>query len=83
MRAVGRGDLGDWGHPTDYPAAVQFLREVCVALAVPLQPLFVIPGNHDIDRTRQSWWSIMVVMLRRNAGWPGSQAASREVVVQL
>jgi len=47
------GDLGDWGHPTDYPSALAFLRETCAALDVPLDRLFVIPGNHDIDRKAQ------------------------------
>lgn len=54
------GDLGDWGHPTDYPRAVTFLRDTCAALDVPLDRLFVIPGNHDIDRTiqRDAWESL-------------------------
>lgn len=54
------GDLGDWGHPTDYPSAVAFLRDTCAALGVPLDRLFVIPGNHDIDRSiqRAAWESL-------------------------
>lgn len=47
------GDLGDWGHPTDYPRALAFLRETCTALDVSLDWLFIIPGNHDIDRKAQ------------------------------
>src|SRR3954470_5763891 len=45
------GDLGDWGDATDYPRALQFLREVCAGLAVPLDRLFLVPGNHDIARS--------------------------------
>ena len=54
------GDLGDWGHPTDYPRAIAFLRETCGVLNVPLERLFVVPGNHDIDRTVQcaAWESL-------------------------
>ncbi|HWO18301.1 MAG TPA: PQQ-binding-like beta-propeller repeat protein [Kofleriaceae bacterium] len=48
------GDLGDWGHPTDYPRAFAFLKDTCAALAVPLDRLFVIPGNHDVDRQAQA-----------------------------
>ncbi|HEV7884875.1 MAG TPA: metallophosphoesterase, partial [Solirubrobacteraceae bacterium] len=48
------GDLGDWGHPTDYPRAFAFLKETCTALDVPLDRLFVIPGNHDVDRKAQA-----------------------------
>jgi hypothetical protein len=47
------GDLADWGHPTDYPGGVAFLKETCEALGVPLERLFVVPGNHDIDRKIQ------------------------------
>jgi tetratricopeptide (TPR) repeat protein len=44
------GDLGDWGNPTDYPRALTFLKQTCTALDVPLERLFVVPGNHDIAR---------------------------------
>ena len=44
------GDLGDWGHKTDYVQGVAFLRRTCEALGVPLELLFVVPGNHDIAR---------------------------------
>ncbi len=44
------GDLGDRGHATDYPRAIAFLKQTCAALDVPIERLFVIPGNHDIDR---------------------------------
>lgn len=54
------GDLGDWGHPTDYPRAIAILKQTCTALDVPLERLFVIPGNHDIDRgiRRAAWESL-------------------------
>lgn len=54
------GDLGDWGHPTDYPRAIAFLKETCAALEVPRERLFVIPGNHDVDRMiqRAAWESL-------------------------
>jgi AAA ATPase domain/Calcineurin-like phosphoesterase len=54
------GDLGDWGHPTDYPRACALLQQTCTALEVPLDRLFVIPGNHDVDRTiqRAAWKSL-------------------------
>lgn len=54
------GDLGDWGHATDYPRSFAFLRQTCAALDVPLDRLFVVPGNHDVDRTLQhaTWESL-------------------------
>src|SRR5512147_128856 len=45
------GDLADQGTSTDYPEAIAVLKEVCAALDVPLERLFLVPGNHDIDRT--------------------------------
>lgn len=51
------GDLGDWGHETDYAQGVDFLRRTCEALEVPLERLFVVPGNHDIARkTEEKTW---------------------------
>jgi hypothetical protein len=29
------GDRGDWGHATDYPRALAFLKQTCAALDVP------------------------------------------------
>jgi tetratricopeptide (TPR) repeat protein len=51
------GDLADWGHPTDYPDGVQFLTQTCERLEVPSERLFLVPGNHDVDRTVEadSW----------------------------
>lgn len=56
------GDLGDWGHPSDYPRAIAFLKQTCTALDVPPERLFVIPGNHDIARGIQpaAWESLRV-----------------------
>jgi hypothetical protein len=89
------GDLGDWGHPTDYPAAVEFLLELCVALSVPLQHLFVISGNHDVDRARQhsAWKGLREKLRQTSAGavseWmaggnapPGFDAAWRDGVLE-
>ena len=54
------GDLGDWGHETDYEMGLELLRRTCRALEVPLERLFVVPGNHDIDRkTEEAAWRSM------------------------
>jgi tetratricopeptide (TPR) repeat protein/predicted MPP superfamily phosphohydrolase len=44
------GDLGDWGDPTDYSVGIEFLRRTCALLDVPLERLFLVPGNHDVAR---------------------------------
>ena len=58
--AVFTGDLGDWGHPTDYPQAIAFLKKTCTTLGIPPERLFIVPGNHDVDRTLQhdAWASL-------------------------
>jgi predicted MPP superfamily phosphohydrolase len=51
------GDLGDRGHISDYPRAIEYLRAWCERLDVPLDRLFLVPGNHDIDRSiaEEAW----------------------------
>lgn len=44
------GDIAFSGQPTEYLLAEDFLRKVCSTLSVDTSRLFVIPGNHDIDR---------------------------------
>jgi predicted MPP superfamily phosphohydrolase len=53
------GDFRDWRHPTDDPRACELVKQACAGLDVPLDRLFVIPGNHDVDRTiqRAAWES--------------------------
>jgi len=54
------GDLGDWGHETDYTMGIELLRRTCQALGVALDRLFVVPGNHDIARkTEEAAWKAM------------------------
>jgi tetratricopeptide (TPR) repeat protein/predicted phosphodiesterase len=66
------GDLADWGHETDYPMGVEFLKRTCAALGVPLERLFVVPGNHDIAReTEKKAWSGLCESFR-GSGLAGS-----------
>jgi predicted phosphodiesterase len=44
------GDVAFSGQPSEYAMALKFLRDVCARLDVPPEMVFVIPGNHDIDR---------------------------------
>jgi predicted MPP superfamily phosphohydrolase len=45
------GDLADWGRPDEYAALTPFVERVLRQTAVPKDRLFLVPGNHDIDRT--------------------------------
>lgn len=33
------------------PAAADYLKHLCQSMEVPIERLFIVPGNHDIDRT--------------------------------
>jgi len=44
------GDIAYKGHGDEYKAAYQWLKELADVCGCPLERLFVIPGNHDVDR---------------------------------
>jgi WD40 repeat protein/predicted MPP superfamily phosphohydrolase len=44
------GDIADWGLAEEYARATPFVAEVLERLQVPRERLFVVPGNHDINR---------------------------------
>jgi predicted MPP superfamily phosphohydrolase len=45
------GDLAYAGKKSEYDLATQFLNDLLSVTDVPRERLFVIPGNHDVDRT--------------------------------
>ncbi len=45
------GDIAFKGDPLEYVAAWAWLKELAVACGCPLERVFVIPGNHDVDRS--------------------------------
>ncbi|MDE0166781.1 MAG: metallophosphoesterase [Bryobacterales bacterium] len=44
------GDIAFKGDPEEYKAAIWWLEEFADACGCPMERVFVIPGNHDIDR---------------------------------
>jgi hypothetical protein len=51
------GDAADWGLPEEYAAASRFFEELLKRLGIGRDRLFVIPGNHDIQRkVREDVW---------------------------
>lgn len=44
------GDVAFSGQPDEYTRATKFLRDVASRLQIDQDMIFVIPGNHDIDR---------------------------------
>ena len=47
------GDIAGSGHPKDYFLAKGYLRELCQEGQIPIENVFMVPGNHDIDRNTQ------------------------------
>ncbi|WP_437307900.1 metallophosphoesterase [Sorangium sp. So ce388] len=46
------GDVADWGLPEEYARATARVTALLGSAGVPLDRFFVIPGNHDIQRTQ-------------------------------
>lgn len=44
------GDIAFKGHPDEYKAAKEWLDELATACGCPPGRVYVIPGNHDVDR---------------------------------
>ncbi|WP_431289198.1 metallophosphoesterase [Roseateles chitinivorans] len=62
------GDIADWGLVEEYEAATQRVLNLLSAAGVDKSRLFLVPGNHDIDRTQSSdAWK----RLRRASEQPG------------
>jgi 3',5'-cyclic AMP phosphodiesterase CpdA len=47
------GDLAFSGGATEYGLVETFVDALCRAAGVPKESVFTIPGNHDVDRSRQ------------------------------
>src|SRR5579864_6506993 len=48
------GDAADWGRTTEFSGATDFLEATLERLALGRDRLFVVPGNHDLDRTAEA-----------------------------
>jgi calcineurin-like phosphoesterase family protein len=52
------GDVADWGKPEEYAPATDFIEALLGKLSLPRERLFLVPGNHDIDRGKgKTAWS--------------------------
>ena len=49
------GDIAYAGRSKEYDFAYAWLeQEVCPAIGCPIENVFVIPGNHDVDRSAEA-----------------------------
>src|SRR6266850_6022192 len=46
------GDIAFSGRTEEYDLAGRFLRDLSSAISVPMDLVFCVPGNHDVDRSR-------------------------------
>ena len=46
------GDIANWGKPEEYAPATDFIEALLKQLSLPIGRLFLVPGNHDIDRKK-------------------------------
>lgn len=44
------GDIAFKGHPAEYSAAYAWLKDLAAAAGCRLDRIYVVPGNHDVDR---------------------------------
>jgi tetratricopeptide (TPR) repeat protein/predicted phosphodiesterase len=44
------GDIGNRGQARDYRVTVRFLDDLLAAAGLPKERLWLVPGNHDVDR---------------------------------
>lgn len=49
------GDLAQSGAAGEYALVVEFLKRLMDATGVPRERVFVVPGNHDVDRNVGKW----------------------------
>ncbi|MDN5850057.1 MAG: metallophosphoesterase, partial [Nitrococcus sp.] len=62
------GDAADWGKAEEFEAATNFFHGMLERLNVALDRFFLIPGNHDIDRSIESdAWQSFHESLQRGA----------------
>jgi DNA repair exonuclease SbcCD nuclease subunit len=58
------GDAAQSGKPDEYAQVTDFFQALCAEIDLGLDRLFVVPGNHDIDRAVQkSVWESMRMRL--------------------
>jgi hypothetical protein len=66
------GDLAFAGQPKEYAAVSMFLREITDAIGLEPSAVWVVPGNHDVDRGRQKTIASLLHSRIRNAAAEGS-----------
>lgn len=61
------GDVARSGRPEEYERAQAWLHAVCEAATVPPDRVFLVPGNHDVDRSSRKEAAHLVAAVRDGA----------------
>ncbi|NJK31887.1 MAG: hypothetical protein HC927_05445 [Deltaproteobacteria bacterium] len=48
------GDIAFSGRKAEYALAADFLSQLCARISLPINRVFMVPGNHDVDRAAVS-----------------------------
>lgn len=80
------GDIAFKGDPQEYQVAFAWIKELAEACQCPLERVFVIPGNHDVDRsiimrapsTRNAQQAIKTALPQRREGELRTQFADQD-----
>lgn len=51
------GDVANWGKTDEYEKAFEFLDAAATVVGCAVERVVCVPGNHDIDRSRQNYTS--------------------------
>lgn len=60
------GDIADWGRADEYGAATEFFDSLLKRTGLAKERLFLVPGNHDVDRSiaPESWRQVRQALAR-------------------
>src|SRR5205823_4247764 len=74
------GDAAQSGKAEEYEEATDFFQALCKELDLGLDRLFVVPGNHDIDRgVRENAWELMRMRLAASSDLLGVSRWMNEI----
>lgn len=72
------GDIGNKAQPGDYDIALRFLQEIREVAGVAQRDVWVVPGNHDVDRSRGRALLRTLTTEEESSTWFFAAPSSRE-----
>jgi 3',5'-cyclic AMP phosphodiesterase CpdA len=73
------GDAADWGLREEYERAARRLDAILEAAGASRERLYLVPGNHDVQRPKaEDTWEQLRTCCRRAASWTRRCASARK-----